>query len=186
MQGVPNTMDPRLLTRHAVSADAVDESFRLLNAVLSNRNPKALFLVELYLRSCKAFEDHNYALSLVTAWAVVENLLQRLWIHHIGEQKQKTVEGTDVFINSDRMSKLADGRDFTASVISEFLSFADVLPFKVYQNLSYVRRARNDWMHELKPVTRLNAIEAVQLTHQMLNLVDELDLNIPIGSRLNY
>ena len=180
--GYYNTMDPRLMRRRVVDSEKVAESFSLLDEILSNPDQNAMFLVELCLRSCKACEDHNYALSLVTAWALVENLLQRLWSRYIDDQRDRQVEDGEVFLNSARREKLTYGRDFTASVISEFLSLADIIPFELFQVLSKVRKARNDWMHELRPVTRLDANEAVGLAQRMLNFVDKLDFAIlPVG-----
>lgn len=177
-----NTMDTRLMGRQVVDSETIAESFSLLGEILSNPDQNAIFLVELCLRSCKACEDHNYALSLVTAWSVVENLLQRSWSRYIDDQRDRRGEDGEVFVNSARRDKLTDGRDFTASVISEFLSLADVIPFDLYQILSKVRKARNDWMHELRPVTRLDANAAVVLAQRMLNFVDKLGIAIlPVG-----
>lgn len=178
-----NTMDTRLKGRRVVDSEKVAESVSLLNEILSNPDQNAMFLVELCLRSCKACEDHNYAFSLVTAWAVVENLLQRLWSRYVDDQRGRQVEeDAEVFLNSARREKLTDGRDFTASVISEILSLVDLIPFDLYQVLSKVRKTRNDWMHELRPVTRLDANDAVELAQRMLNFVDKLDIAIlPVG-----
>jgi Domain of unknown function (DUF4145) len=102
--------------------------------------------------------------------------------HYIDDQRDRPVEGDEMFVSSDRRSKLTGGRDFTASVISEFLSLADVIPFDLFQMLSKVRKVRNDWMHELRPVTRSDANEAVQLAQRMLNFVDRLGIDIvPVG-----
>jgi len=185
--GVPATLDWRIVHRSLiVEVETVAESFQLLSSILRSPDPDALFLTDLYLRSCKAHEDHNYSLSLVTAWTIAENLLHRLWRHYVGENRlRQTADTKLVFINRDRRDKLMDSRHFGASVISEILSLADQLPFELYQKLSEARDARNRWLHELRPVSRDDGLRAVETAEQMLRMVDEIDLKLSLVSRLH-
>jgi hypothetical protein len=84
-----------------------------------------------------------------------------------------------------RREKLTDSRDFRASVISEILSLTNSLPFSLYENLSRVRQARNDWLHGLKPLSRETAVLSVSVAERMLNLVDGLNLRVPLISRVH-
>ena len=178
-QDLPKGFDWRLAHRLLVSTDTVAESFRILSTIIQNSDQACLFLTELCLRSCKAYEEHNYSLSLVSAWTVTEYLLQRLWNRYIDNNRQRKVKDAGVvFINNDRKERLTKSRDFTASVISEILSLCDVLPFSLYQELSKVRTARNNWLHDMKPVTREDALRSTEVAQQMINLVDKLNLRI--------
>ena len=186
-QGVRQMFDWRVSMRTVViEIDTVAESFQLLDTVLRHPAPHALTVTDLYVRSCKAYEDHNYSLCLVTAWAITEKLLQELWDRYLKANRERTIDGVKVtFINRHRREKLTDSRDFRASVISEILSLTNSLPFSLYENLSRVRQARNDWLHGLKPLSRETAVLSVSVAEQMLNLVDGLNLRVPLISRVH-
>ena len=112
--------------------------------------------------------------------------MQRLWNRYVDENRLRQVAGTEVvFINSDRRDKLIKSRDFTPSVISEILSLTNRLPFELYQEISKVRQARNEWLHDLRPVSRDDASRAVKTAEQMLSLVDKVDLALPLESQIH-
>jgi len=174
--------------RVVVTEEALKTSFATLAAVLDHSSNHSLLLVEILAHGCKAFEDHNYSLALVTAWSVIEKMLQARWHRYIdGERAAKEdVDGQQVpRVNADRAKKLKDGNNFTASVVTESLTCLGLLPFPLYKPLNQVREARNKWMHELRPVTRDAASQAVQLAQDMLRQVEGIDLTIPVGTRLH-
>ena len=85
---------------------------------------------------------------------------------------------------ADRKEKLT-GRDFTASIISEGLSLAGILPFEQYKQFSRVRKKRNAWLHDLHAIDQLDAAEAIVLAQFMLRSTGVFDVEIPfhvIGS----
>ena len=162
-----------------VQVETIDESFQLLETILSHADSQILALTELYLRSCKAYEDHNYSLSLITAWAITEQMLQIVWERHVEENREKSTEGSPyIFINADRKKKLTESRDFTASVVSEILSLVELLPFSLYQDLCTARQARNDWIHKLKPVDRATAEASIRVAEKMLSLAEDIDFHL--------
>jgi hypothetical protein len=175
-------------SRLVVTEDALKRSFATLAGVLDHSSDHSLLLVEILAHGCKAFEDHNYSLALVTAWAVIEKMLQARWHGYIDGERaaREIVDGQQVpRVNSDRAKKLKDGNNFTASVVTECLTCLSLLPFPLYKPLNQVRDARNKWMHELRPVTRDAASQAVQLAQDMLRQVEGIDLTIPVGTRLH-
>lgn len=184
---LPTSFDWRVFHRSVnVEIATVEESFQLLEDILQHPAPHALQVTDLYTRSCKAHEDHNYALCLVTAWAITEKLLQRLWERCVESNRERNVEGERVtFINRTRKEKLTESRDFNASVISEILSLTDSLPFSLYQDMSRVRQARNDWIHGLEPVSREIAKLSVSVAEQMLSLVEAINLQVPLVSHIS-
>ena len=50
-----------------------------------------------------------------------------------------------------RIKKLQE-RDWTAGVVTETLSIAKELSDELYTELNAVRKARNRWAHELRPI----------------------------------
>jgi len=187
-QGLPATFDWRLIMRNVViEIDTVAESFQLLDTVLQHPAPYALIVTDLYARSCKAYEDHNYSLCLVMAWAITEKLVQELWDRYLEANREREIDGAKVtFINRSRRDLLTDGRDFHASVIGEILSLANSLPFPLHKDISRVRQARNDWLHELKPLSREDALLSVSVAERMLNLVYGLNFRVPLVASLHF
>lgn len=144
--------------------------------------------MEILAHSCKAFEDHYYSLSLITAWGIIEKLLQARWQRYIDDHREVQVEVAGELVplvNSERAKKLRDGNNFTASVVTETLVCLEQLPFALYKPLNQVRDARNKWMHELRPVTRDAAHSALQLAQGMLRQIEGIDLSIPVQTQLH-
>jgi hypothetical protein len=181
----PHLMDWRVNSRDTIRTDTVEESFRMLNDILSHASPDALLLVDLYARSCHAHETHNHSLCLVIAWGLTEKLLTRHWERYLERNRKRTIDGAETsFINGERMDKLT-GRDYTASVVSEILSLVGELPLDLYKHLSRVRKARNDWMHELKEVSRGESYLAVQVASRMLELIEGIKFAVHIGASIH-
>jgi hypothetical protein len=164
-----------------VEVATVAESFHLLNIILDRRNPEQLLdMIDLYLRGWRAYQDHNYGQSLVNMWTVSEQLIQELWKQYIRDNRQRESDGQAVnFITGKRKERLEDERTFTAAVVSEILSLTEILPFELYRALSTARKARNDWVHDLIPVSYEVAAEAGKAAEQLLRLVEGIDLEVP-------
>lgn len=184
---VPVQADLRVFFRILViEIPTLKQSFDLLDSILRHPHPDSLLIADLHMRSCKAYEDHNYALCLITSWAVTERLLQTLWTRYLDQNREKHIDGTSVtVINADRKSKLTETRDFTASVISEILSLTEQLPFDLYKDLSTIRKARNNWIHDLKPVPREAAGLSIETSERVLELVEGLKLKVPLVSQIS-
>ncbi len=165
-----------------VSQDVLKDSLDKLTAILDHSSPHALQLVEILAHSCKACEDHNYNLALVTAWAIIEKTLSECWGRHLDDLKSQNVEVQGQLLpvmNSDRKRNLT-GSDYTASIISETLNLLGLLPFELYRRLKRIRDGRNHWLHRLKPVSGQDADKAIQLAQDMLRHTERVDLNVPI------
>jgi hypothetical protein len=137
-------------------------------------------LAELLLHAFYLHESGKYEASHVTAWTIKERCLHELWKTHLREldNQHTTAGGEEKFINSERKQKLT-GRDFTASIISEFLSLSGILPFDKYKLASHVRQTRNDWLHKLHTIDRADAAEAIVLAQFLLRETGVFDVEIP-------
>lgn len=136
-------------------------------------------LAELLLHSFCLHESGKYAASHITAWTIAERCLDELWKTHLRElDNQHTAPGAAKLINSKREQKLT-GRDFTVSIISEFLSLSGILPFDKYELASRVRTTRNDWLHKLRAIDRTDAGEAIVLAQFLLREPGVFDVEIP-------
>jgi len=120
------------------------------------------------------------------AWAIIEKLLQLLWERYVEQNHEREIDGVKVnFINKTRREKLTESRDFNASVISEILSITNTLPFSLYQEITKVRQTRNNWIHDLEPVSREIAETSVSMATKLLNLADGINLDVPLISRIH-
>jgi hypothetical protein len=62
-------------------------------------------------------------------------------------------------------------------VVSEILSLLDVLPDEIYRRLKPVRQARNEWMHQLEPVSANASARSLSTTFDLLRHVHRIDLD---------
>jgi hypothetical protein len=148
-QGSAGLMDDRLRRPGPpVPLAVVEKTLADLSTLMADHETDGVQLVDLFLRASKAHQDHNYSAALINYWAISEKLLQERWQAYQQDNKERDGE---LFISGHRRKVLNDGRSFTASVIAEFLSFAQVIEFELYEKITAVRQARNKWMHSLTP-----------------------------------
>jgi hypothetical protein len=179
--GLPKRMDWRNRTRTSIfiRPNAVEQSFAMFGEILDRPNAVRLItLADLLTRSVKALSELTFEVSLGLSWMVCEACLDQMWDRYLDRQTRKEIDGvlTQV-INRERRDKL-NGRDYSASVIAEILSLADVLPYRDYKELSQVRSARNDWIHDLETVEPAVARKASELAQRMLFQVEGVHFTV--------
>lgn len=98
----PMVMDSRIGGRQLVELSTLERSFVLLDEILSGENPdRTIALVDLLVRGAAAHSAHDYNQSLITAWAVIESLLQERWEAYIQDNREREVDGVKLsFINA--------------------------------------------------------------------------------------
>lgn len=166
----------------SISLETVLQSYKLLGRILEHQSEDTLDLIHLYARSCKAYEDHNFDLSVVTAWTLSEVLLNVLWKRHLDglNRVRPALPGKEKFINADRR-RILTASNYSASVIIEILSIAGVIPSSLYTALNNSRKERNDWIHNLRIRDSEMAQKAIFLAGDMLRLIYGVELNIPLN-----
>jgi hypothetical protein len=140
-----NSPNPQLLvyltSRSTVSTEAVEASIFALQAFVDARGLWGLVMLDLFHRASFAFQAHDYEAALIDYWAVSERLISGLWKTY---QEQLAARQP---VSATRRSRLNDGRTFTVAVITEILALEGVIATDLYEELSQVRKARNDWIH---------------------------------------
>jgi hypothetical protein len=160
-----------------IQLDVIGKSFKMLDRIMVRPDDYLLTLIDLYARSGLAYQDHNYSLALVGAWTITEKLLRILWNRYVHANRERIVKNkAQTFINADRRKRLTEGREFTAAIISETLSLCDQISLRDYNDVSLVRRARNDWMHSVAGIPRDSARLAMDVACRMLMHVERVDL----------
>jgi len=148
-----------------VETATLDTASRLLDEMLIQRAIDGARTAALLLRAAKAAEDEEYGLALIIAWSLSEQMLNARWVDYLKRQGA----------SKSRIKKLQE-RDWTASVVTEALSIAKALTDEHYTELNAVRKARNRWAHELRPITEDEAHRAVKLAGSMLTSVGGFSL----------
>jgi hypothetical protein len=164
----PTMIDERIAHRGGpIPVESLRSAARDLSRVI--RGPEdGLMIVDLFSRSSKLFQDHNYSAALIGYWTITERLLNELWRKY---QESNQIRSGEVFISNQRKEILNDGRSFSASVISEILSFEKVLNPSLYKDITHVRKKRNSWIHPTSStngITSKDAILATSVCEQLI------------------
>lgn len=152
-----------------IELDTVAESFELLDRVLTHPGADALALADLYARATKYHEERHHDVCLITAWAIVERLLNRVW-----DEYSNDGEGPP------------GGSRLRAWEMIEVLTETEQLPPGLYDEISAVRRARNAWIHALEPVVAENSEKAVRVAEAMIARCFDVRFVVPLRPGQRY
>jgi len=170
-----------------IRRETIDFSFDLLEKILVTSVPDTQLMTNLIYLAAINYSDHDFPTALTLSWTVCEKLLRILWNNYI---ENKAIEAGDHKNESKVISKerrkILQGRDFTASIISEALALAGLLEHEMYLALTKVRRQRNAWLHGLEPISGIAAVECIKTAQRFLKEVSgiELAVHLSYGARL--
>ena len=157
------------------------------NKTFNESGNDSVVISDILLQAFKLDEDDHFETSHIVAWTITERCLNQLWSTYIeGRNDAFSANLSRRFINSERKNTL-NGRDFSASVVSEILSLAGVIDFDTYRALNRVRRDRNAWLHQMKLIDRVKSVASLNLATTMLRASGLIDVEfyiMPIQSVL--
>ena len=172
----PYVLDWRNKNRLTTISEAtLDRSFSLFDEAVALADDQLLTQLHRHLLAAALFEQHDYGLSLSGSWTNSEIILGRLW------NKLNNDRG----LSGPRAKRLADNRTFSAAVRTEILQLSGLLTVELYESCCAVRKARNDWMHELRPVSRSTATDAIALTEHLIALHHDFTIRVPVSSYIS-
>ena len=180
---IPPGADSRILGRPGLPRRAIQDATASLHSLFEESGAEGLLLADLFLRGSKAYKDHNHSAALINFWAVTERLLSEAW----GRGTKRTMRRGDgvTFISGQRRKRLDDGRAYTAAVMIEIFLFGDRISLDLYEKLSRVRKARNDWIHSLRIPTAEDAAEAGLVCQELLKLVRGVELGLTYSLQIH-
>lgn len=114
-----------------------------------------------YLAACRSAEG-RLGEAITLAWGVCEQLLSISWKEFIAEASTKSK------ITGKRRKNLLEGRDYTASVKTEILELNGRFAPDLYSLIDNARKARNDWMHEMKEPNNVQVLDALHAAEGLL------------------
>ncbi len=96
----------------------------------------------------KAISEHkigNYDVALVLAWFGIETKINEIWVSYLDSSQHEHADGEKRI--SRKRRELLLGRDYSMSVVTNFLELAELLPFEHFKRVNDVRRIRNLVVH---------------------------------------
>lgn len=106
----------------------------------------------------------------------MEKLLNQLWHLYIDRQYRDL---TGNLASRKQLEKL-DGRDYTASVLTEILFLAGLVPASIRADMEIVRKARNRWVHSVEDPLDDVASRAVQVARDMFHQIHGIDITLSV------
>ncbi len=164
--------------RRLIELEVIDYSMTLLDQILCNPEKQLMQLVEsFYISACRVREK-RFGEAIMLGWGVCEQLISVMWRDLISEIKANTSDR----MKNQRIKKLTS-RDFTASVILEFLEIMGKVDHDLFRRLNIVRQARNKWAHELIPPKEDQAGICIRAIEQLMEKIIGVHLTLQSGGR---
>lgn len=120
----------------------------------------------LFQQSSYQYRVHQFPSAHLIAWSLSEQVLNAMW----KEYQREASEGSDArTVISKKRRELLNGRDFTASIITQALSLAGRLSDERLSKLDQARRDRNAFAHSLAAIGSDAAQNALTVASEMLS-----------------
>lgn len=127
--------------------------------------PSYMRLYSLIYTASYHYARHQFSSAQVIGWSVVEALQNHIWKEYLGGVSEN--KGGHTKINSQRF-RILNGREFSASNISQALSLANKIDDDILERLDESRRKRNKLAHDLDEVTSQDAVKVIRLATDLL------------------
>lgn len=149
-----------------VNTDVFEHAVAVMNAAEAKLGEGFTTTLALLHQASHQYVRHQFASAHLLGWTLTEQALHVLW----RDYRISASSGPDAVteINRDRRD-LLDGRDFTASIITQILSLAGRISDERLTALDAARKARNNFAHKLKPIEGQQAQEALATAATMLS-----------------
>ena len=108
-------------------------------------------LLALLNKAVYSIQRADFAESHILSWSVAENLIETEWKNYILRSNEPVETSGEKTVNSERLKNLVSP-DYSAAQRAEILELAKVIPFELFKRSVSARKARNDWLHNLKSV----------------------------------
>ncbi|KVL85535.1 hypothetical protein [Burkholderia ubonensis] len=112
---------------------------------------------------------HQYESAHLIAWSVIEKSLNKVWASLVHELDARNGGHTEM--NGDRRRMLLEGHDYTASIVTQMLSFHKRIDDDMLARLNDARRTRNNFAHSLRPVKWDDAARAINTANELISKV---------------
>ena len=152
--------------RRTFNLASVEAAVDLLDNLLSSDPLFAVDIVEAAYIAAIRFSEKRMGEAVVIGWSVCERLLNAKYEGYL----DKSTQGRGQRLSRERRKKLT-GRDYTASVLTEFLELSGQLDKTLYGRLEEARKARNAWAHNLDQPRLSQAYDCLRAGWQLIEEV---------------
>jgi hypothetical protein len=135
----------RPFPRRVIEVDVIEHSLGTLDQILQDPSGQLTQLVEAAYIAASRSAEHRLGEAVTLGFGVCEQLVSVAWAAMLSEKER----GYPGRMNKERRDRLNNGRDYSASVMIEFLELSDILDAETYKNLGIARKARNEWAHRM-------------------------------------
>lgn len=120
----------------------------------------------LFQQSSYQYRIHQFPSAHLSAWSLSEQVLNAMWKKYQREASEGPDARTAI---SKKRRELLNGRDYTASIITQVLSLAGRLSDERLDKLDQARRDRNAFAHSLVAISGDAAQNAITVASEMLS-----------------
>lgn len=124
----------------------------------------------LSLGAMQGYVMHDWTQSLIMGWTFIEIMLNQLWKKEVLSHVKPEERG--------RKKRLEDTRTYSSSVMIEFLYSLSAIDLNTYAQLNTLRKIRNDFIHEGKPIGESDAKKVFDVFRVLIETLTGIMPNI--------
>lgn len=161
-----------------IEIETLDYAIEILRKLFDKIGVSCLEILSLVYISCYQYSRHQFSSAHLIAWSVVEALQNKIWLDL---QTEVDVEsGGHTKMTKKRKDQL-NGRDFTASIVSQILSICGYIDDKTLTRLDEARKRRNNFAHTLDPIESDAAGQVIRLATDLISRVAAIRVTSPLS-----
>jgi hypothetical protein len=165
-----------------LSLNAISVAVNIVKASIEIPRDDGWQLLSLLYVACYQYSMHQFSSSTVTAWSIIEAIQDLFWERLLRDLDVRNAGHTK--INNERRKLLTEGREYTASVISQILSLCRVYSDEWLDGINAVRKIRNSIVHELLDPGANGSGEALGMANTLFSKLLECELHFPVSHGL--
>lgn len=163
----------------SIPAEVFEYAIDVMSASQSAFGQNYTVPLALVYQACFQYRMHQFSSAHITAWSIAEVALNKMW----EKLQQDAVQNSVTRISKHRRKQL-NGRDFTASVITQLLSLNGQITDQQLERLDAARKTRNNFAHLLVRIEAPDASAALSIALEMLSEVLKIILRPALSYRL--
>ncbi|MCB9772239.1 MAG: hypothetical protein H6754_06775 [Candidatus Omnitrophica bacterium] len=161
-------LDWRNKFRYEIKSSSIKNAAQLAEKLLNLDIDLTIF--NLINKSHVAYQNYDFNMTLAFNWLAAEYFLSKLFDNFISKNRKT--------INRDRKSTL---EHYMVSEKIEIMNLSGLIDFNLYQEISHIRKKRNKYFHDLRPINKEDAVRSIELTQSFLKIFYNLQLNFRYG-----
>jgi hypothetical protein len=151
-----------------LSVEALDNTTDILNRFYLKLEESSFSILALMYQACYQYQQHQFSSAHLIAWTVIEALLNKEWKEFQNKVDKKNNGHT---VLNNKRKELLNGRDYTASIISQILSLAGEIDDEMLNRLDVARQRRNDFAHKLEAIESSDAGKTIRLATDLIQKI---------------